>query len=161
MKRSPKLPFLIALTGDNLFIFRVHLIQNNTTIKTTINEHNIFIKMPPLLSKIIEKETDSSNNFPKGIPATKPIKVPIIAIVKYFIRYNNLILKLLIPIAFITPISRYSCVIVKEIVNFNTTNAMSIRQILTTIRTPDNIIFIIYAIFKVSLLINDIIVLSF
>ena len=78
---------------------------------------------------------------PKGKLKARPISEPIRESPAYFTRYNPLILKLPIPIAFITPISRNSSERVKVIVKRSTTNAMAISTRLTTRRIPAAIIF--------------------
>ena len=81
---------------------------------------------------------------PKGIPAKNPTTAPKIAIARYLTIYKFCILLFLIPIAFITPISRYSSLMVNPIVNFSRTSEMMIRQILTIRNTPAVIISMIY-----------------
>ena len=78
--------------------------------------------------------------LPNGKLRTTPIVAPSTANPKYFTRYKVLIPKLLIPIAFITPISRNSSESVKVMVNFKTKNAIRIRIILTTSKMPTTII---------------------
>ena len=76
--------------------------------------------------------TDRSIRLENGILSKNPTTAPATASIKYFARYRLRILKLLIPIAFITPISRNSSEIVNVMENFSTTKDTRIRQILRT-----------------------------
>ena len=77
--------------------------------------------------------------LPKGKLKVRPIAAPITESPIYFTRYNPRILKLPMPIAFMTPISRNSSESVKEIVKRKTTNAVIIRIMLTISRIPTTI----------------------
>ena len=70
--------------------------------------------------------------MPNGKLNISPMNAPVIESAVYFTRYNPLIFKLLIPIAFITPISRNSSANVKVIVKRKMINAIIIKIILTT-----------------------------
>ena len=89
--------------------------------------------------------------FPKGKLRQRPIAVPITDKARYFTIYSPLIAPFFMPIAFMTPISRYSSATVKLMINLSITIEISIRQTLTTNSKAAMRRSIIYIIFIMGL----------
>ena len=127
---SPVWPERIASTGENFFTSFVQRKANKRITTITRTAPSTDSRKEYSVSSTILLLTVWSSMPENGILNKKPTTAPATASMRYFIRYRLRILKLLMPIAFITPISRNSPEIVNVMENFNTTKETIIRQIL-------------------------------
>ena len=142
----------IASTGVNFFALPVQLKQNKSVNATINNAHKIFNVRAFVFLITIYSEALLKSISPNGILITNPTIAPIKDSARYFTIYSPRIFTSLMPIAFITPISRYSSESVKPIVNLNTTNEIIIKNKLTTKSTAETTISIVYICLNKSLL---------
>ena len=106
---------------------------------------------PKPLPSTIVLVTLSNKSLENGKLKANPIKEPKTEITKYLVKYKLLIFISLIPIAFMTPISRYSSVMVKVIVNLKMTNETMIKQTLRIKVMNARTMFMKYAALMVDL----------
>ena len=138
----------ITNQADNIYAWLQQNLENFSTIKASLEGMDLD---ETYYEEVLTTFVGSNSNAPNGKLKPNPINEPMIAITKYFVKYKLLIFPFLIPIAFITPISLYSSVIVNVIVNFNTTKATIIKQTLRINVINATIMFMIYAVLKVPL----------
>ena len=132
LKLSPSAPARIAVTGEILFTLPVQIQPNRSTTASTASTGNICRSIESLSSSMILRDAPAIMTFSSRRPTPMPAALPARVRTIYLERYRSLILPFLIPSAFKIPISRYSCSIVKDTVNLNTTSAIIISTILTT-----------------------------